>query len=255
MKIDIIETSAIAQTLAFFLMVASICLLAMDRMTPCLFLYALSVGCRPFNALYAAPLFGVWFFINHRDGVPVRAMARALLPGIGLGLLVAFDLGLYNFIRFGNPLEFGHNYLPEFTREGNTQFSLSHWRHNLENIFRMPRMENGKLTFDMLGPTALQLTMPLFIICLLETIVRLIRRKLDWEDILLILSLMIHFNLLLLHRTMGGMQFGVRYMIDLMPALLLLTFRKKRRPHIPDALLMCLGVAMNVYGAVVFYIY
>lgn len=216
---------------------------------------ALAVGCRPFQAVYVPyGLFKLWQWCRSED-IRWFNIIKRMIPYVIIPLMIAGAYAWYNTIRFDNPFEFGHNYLPEFTREGNTQFSLSHWRHNLENIFRMPRMENGKLTFDMLGPTALQLTMPLFIICLLETIVRLIRRKLDWEDILLILSLMIHFNLLLLHRTMGGMQFGVRYMIDLMPALLLLTFRKKRRPHIPDALLMCLGVAMNVYGAVVFYIY
>ena len=216
---------------------------------------ALAVGCRPFQAVYVPyALYKLWQWTkkeNDRWFDPVKRM----IPYLIVPLMIAGAYAWYNTVRFDNPFEFGHNYLPEFTREGNTQFSPDHWRHNLENIIRLPKLEDGKLTFDMLGPTAIQLTMPLFIICLLETIVRLIRRRLDLEDVILIISLAIHFNLLLLHRTLGGMQFGVRYMIDLMPALLLLTFRKKKRPHALDALLMLMGIAMNVYGAVVFYIY
>ena len=32
----------------------------------------------------------------------------------------------YNLARFGNPLEFGHNYLPEFTRAADGQFSFAY---------------------------------------------------------------------------------------------------------------------------------
>ena len=216
---------------------------------------ALSVGCRPFQAVYVPyALYKLWQWQKREDTAWFQT-AKRMIPYLVIPLMIAGAYAWYNTIRFDNPFEFGHNYLPEFTRDGNVQFSLSHWRHNLENIFRMPKLENGKLIFDMLGPTALPLTMPLFVICLLETIIRLFRRSLDSEDGILIISLMIHFNLLLLHRTLGGMQFGVRYMIDLMPALLLLTFRKKNRPHMLDALLMLLGIAINVYGAITFYIY
>ncbi len=213
---------------------------------------ALSVGCRPFQAVYVP--YGLYklYMWKHREGEKWIRTILGMVPYVIAPLMIAAAYGWYNTVRFDNPLEFGHNYLPEFTREGNTQFSLAHWPKNLKNIFRMPQIVNGVLTFDRLGPTALPLTCPIFVISMIETIRRLIRKKLDWEDVLLIASLFIHFNLLLLHRTLGGMQLGVRYMDDLVPALLLLTFRKKEKLSYIDVMLMLLGVGVNIYGAIVF---
>ena len=217
---------------------------------------ALAVGCRPFQAVYVP--YGLYKLYTRlggegEDDSPVCRMVR-MIPYLILPLAVACAYGWYNWIRFGNPLEFGHNYLPEFTREGNQQFSLAHWPHNMQNILRMPAIEDGRLVFETLGPSALILVYPIFIISMIETIQRIIRKDLDAEDGILIASLMFHFNLLLLHRTLGGSQFGVRYMIDLMPTMLLLTFRKKKEVTCVDALLMLMGIAINVYGAITFYI-
>jgi hypothetical protein len=111
-----------AQVLAFFLTMAAVCLFTMDFPTPALLCYALSVACRPFNALYGLPLFFTWFSLSRRAGVSWKSASKPLIPGVCLGLLVAFGMGLYNYARFGNPLEFGHNYLPEFSFQGGVQF-------------------------------------------------------------------------------------------------------------------------------------
>ena len=58
-----------AQVLAFFLTTASICLMTMDRLTLSLLCYALAVACRPFSALYAAPLFFTYFSLHRRAGI------------------------------------------------------------------------------------------------------------------------------------------------------------------------------------------
>ena len=242
-----------AQTLAFFLMVASICLLAMDRMTPCLFLYALSVGCRPFNALYAAPLFGVWFFINHRDGVPVRAMVRALLPGIGLGLLVALDLGLYNFIRFGNPLEFGHNYLPEFSFQGGVQFSLDHVKDNAETFLLglpLEKTEEG-WAFRRFGYSML-IACPALTLMLAGFAVDVVKKQLRWEKVLVLACCVLHAFLLLLHRTFGGFQLGARYAVDLMPYAFfyLLLTPEKRKAGAAEILVLAAVFLMTCVGVV-----
>ncbi len=213
---------------------------------------ALSVGCRPFQAVYVP--YGLYrlYLWKHKKGETFFRTVTGMIPYVTAPLMIAAAYGVYNAVRFGNPLEFGHNWLPEFTREGNTQFSLTHWPRNMSNILRMPKMVNGVLTFDRLGPTALLLTCPMFIVSGIESVRRLIRRKVDADDVILVVSLFLHFNLLLLHRTLGGMQWGVRYMDDLMPAMLLLTFRKKEKLSYVDALLMLMGVAINIYGAVVF---
>ena len=214
---------------------------------------ALAVGCRPFQAIYVP--YGLYqlYRFRHRQGEGFFSTCLRMIPFVIVPLIIAGAYGWYNALRFGNPLEFGHNYLPEFTREGNTQFSTAHWLHNLQNILRMPKLVNGVLTFEMLGPSALVLLNPMYVISLLETIRRLWRREMAAEDWILTVSLMIHFNLLLLHRTLGGMQLGTRYMIDLMPAMLALTWRKGRKLYRTDALLMLLGIAMNIYGSIVFF--
>lgn len=214
---------------------------------------ALAVGCRPFQAVYVPyGLFCLYRFVHQKEEGFFRTLLR-MIPYVIVPLMIAAAYGWYNLIRFGNPLEFGHNFLPEFTRPGNTQFSLSHWGRNLSNILRMPRLENGVLTFEMLGPSALVLLNPLYVICAMETVRRALRKTWDTDDWILLASLLIHFNLLLLHRTLGGMQLGTRYMIDLMPGLLLFTWRGGRKITRLDALLMLLGISMNIYGSVVFF--
>ena len=42
----------------------------------------------------------------------------------------------YNFARFGSVTEFGHNYLPEFVRAENGQFSLTYLVPNLLQLLR-----------------------------------------------------------------------------------------------------------------------
>ncbi len=43
-----------------------------------------------------------------------------------------------NYARFGNITEFGHNYLPEFTRTTTGQFNLSYLKENLMHYLRLP---------------------------------------------------------------------------------------------------------------------
>ena len=77
---------------------------------------ALAVGCRPFYALLLA-CWLVWRAYKQRS---VCAILPALLPAAA----VAVGMMAYNYVRFGSVTEFGHNYLPEFTRADYGQFSL-----------------------------------------------------------------------------------------------------------------------------------
>jgi hypothetical protein len=61
--------------------------------------------------------------------------------------------------------------------------------------------------------------------------------------------------LLLAHKTLGGWQFGARYFCDLLPMVFLLTVRRRRvTPFAVEAVLAAAAVALNVYGAVWFYL-
>ena len=59
---------------------------------------------------------------------------------IGCGAIAISYMAL-NYARFGNITEFGHNYLPEFTRTKTGQFNLSYLRENLMHYLRLPAAE------------------------------------------------------------------------------------------------------------------
>ena len=221
-----------AQALAFFLTTASVCLMTMDKLTLSLVCYALSVACRPFSALYAAPLFFTYFSLHRKAGIPWKDTVRPLVPGVGLGLCVAFLLGLYNFIRFGNPLEFGHNYLPEFSFQGGVQFSISHVIGHLRTFLWGWPLENTTtgLVFKQFGYSML-LACPTLLLMLIGAVNDLNDRRFSREKAVILLTCVLHAFLLLTHRTFGGFQLGARYAVDLIPYsffYLLLTPEKKK---------------------------
>ena len=207
-----------AQTLAFLLVTAAIACVLSDRVTPGLFFYALSVGCRPFDALYALPLFFVYCCNQRRSSIPYKQIIRNLLPGVGLGLLVACALGAYNFIRFGNPFEFGHNYLPEFSTQGGVQFSLSHLPDNIKTfLFGLP-LESGAdgVRFARFGYSLL-IACPIITLTLIRGVWDLIQKRMTPEKAVTLFTMILLLFLLLLHRTFGGFQLGARYAADAIP--------------------------------------
>lgn len=221
-----------AQVLAFFLTIAALCLWTLDRPTLALLCYALAVGCRPFNVLYGLPLFFTWWVLHRRAGLTFRETARPLLPGIALGLCVAAALGAYNLVRFGNPLEFGHNYLPEFSFQGGTQFALAHVVNNLKTfLWGWPlRIENGVVEVQKFGYSML-LACPALLLMLIGAAVDVCRGRMRAEKAVVLVTCVLHAFLLLLHRTFGGYQLGARYAVDLIPYaffFLLLTPEKKK---------------------------
>ena len=223
-----------AQVLAFALSVAAICLIAEDKPTGALLCYALTVACRPFHALYALPLFFTWFSLHKKSGLPFREALRPLLPGVGLGLMVACAIGAYNFVRFGDPLEFGHNYLPEFSTQGGIQFSLNHIGNNLKTF-----LWGWPLYRDAGGWHVRVFGYSMLLACPALTLMRLrfagdaIKKRLSLEKSVVLFTFLLHAFLLLLHRTFGGYQLGARYAVDLMPYALfyLLLCSQKKKAH------------------------
>jgi hypothetical protein len=213
---------------------------------------ALAVGCRPFQAVYVVP--GLWMAyrnIQRRGKVPpVQALLR-LLPLCVLPLAFAIGYGLYNLARFGSFLEFGHTYLPEFQKYGQ-QFSLDYFAPNLANLFRLPFMQDGRLDFTRFNGFAFYLVNPLFLLAAGAAISGLIKKRFRTLDYMLALCLVLHFSLLLLHRTFGGWQFGARYLIDLCPALFYLTLRHQTKSKLLVGTVMVWGVLFNLYGGLLF---
>ena len=240
-----------AQGLAFFLTTAAVCLLTLDRPTLALLCYALSVACRPFNALYAAPLFFTWFSLHRKAEIGWKDASLPLLPGVALGLCVAAGLGVYNAVRFGNPLEFGHNYLPEFSFQGGIQFSMAHVGNHLKTFLWGPPLyqDEGGWQVRRFGYSML-LACPTLTLMLIGAGIDLAKGRMTWEKAVTLCTCLLHAFFLLFHRTFGGFQLGSRYAVDLIPYtfLYLLLTPEKKRVSWPEWAFLAATLAFTVYG-------
>jgi tetratricopeptide (TPR) repeat protein len=106
--------------------------------------YGLAVGARPsllFGAvILLAPLVQPWRERRPMGGVVAAAVAPISLVGLGLML--------YNFLRFGNPLEFGVRYLLSFQRIPARQFfNLRYLWVNVRVYFLEPARWSSRFPF------------------------------------------------------------------------------------------------------------
>ncbi len=224
----------IAQTMALAFLLAAFCAAKLGKTRWALFLLVCAAGCRPFSLLCLPPL----LYLLHRAGCRFsKKTLFRILPALGLGLFYM----VLNQLRFGNPLEFGHNYLPEFLAE--PQFGLSYVPANALTLIRLPGLENGRLVFPEFNGFAFFLVSPLFLSC----VFRFIKSKRDWVDWLSVGILLLWLGLFCMHRTMGGWHFGHRYTLDLLPPVLWLVLRREGAytGHIP--LFLC-GLVLNISG-------
>ena len=242
-----------AQALALMLASGAVYLMSADRMTWALFLYALSVAARPFDAMLFVPLITIWTYLSAKGGMSARDMAKKLAPGFALGLSVALAIGIYNYCRFRNPLEFGHNYLPEFSFQGGIQFSLSHVGNNMKTfVWGLPfDVNEGALSLKKFGFSFL-IACPLLTVMLVSFVADLIRKRMDLLRLVTICTFLVHFFLLLLHRTFGGYQFGARYCVDMLPYAFLyrLVQKEKTRTPVWEWILLACGFVFSIYGSI-----
>ncbi len=238
-----------AQVMAFMLTTASIALMMRGKMTPALFLYALAVGCRPFNVCYGPLMMGIWY-LRQRDSSFGR-IRRRLGMGIFLGLCVAACYAIYNFARFGEVFEFGHNYLPEFTRSAYGQFSLNHLSENAKRfLFGLPFYKTvSGWEFERFG-CSIFLGNPMLLLMVVWYLIDLVCRRTNLSKHLIMLTFAVHLFLLLLHRTGGGYQLGARYAVDLVPySLLYLCVGRYRKPvRWWEGTLLAAGFVMMIIG-------
>ena len=232
-----------AQTLNFLLLACAVAAMARMRPTLSCALYALAVGCRPFTALFGPVL--LMMYLARR-----RPRAR-LFPGILVGLCIAACYAAYNYARFGNPFEFGHNYLPEFTRAQSGQFSISYVAGNIRTfVFGLPfSLQNGQWTLNRFG-FSMFLCNPALWMMFVWLAARARRRRLRPQAALCAALMLAHFFCLLLHKSFGGFQFGARYTLELIPyALGVLHFAPRRAPRAWEATVFSLAIAFNAVGA------
>lgn len=172
-------------------------------------LLSLAVGCRPL-LLFLAPLLLALDLHTNRTP-PSRALLRAAwLAPYGLALCA------YNFVRFDDPLEFGHRYLPWALALPEGIFSWQHLAPNAYHAFlRLPewRPSAPYLYFDTLG-TAFWLHNGILALALLALLPRRLDARVRVGATAALLPILLG---LLLYESAGNRQIGARYFIDLLP--------------------------------------
>ena len=246
-----------AQVQGFFFSALCVYLLFSKKKVAWYFAF-LSLGiafaCRPFQIVYF-PLALYLLYRNISEGrgavKTLAACIKYVLPLVLVGAAVA----VYNYIRFESFIEFGHNYLPEFASE--PQFSLKYIGTNFMEILKLPRIIDGELMPPMFNGTLFFLVNPVYILL----VVSMIRQKFGAKQLIYLLCLIAHMLLMLSHKTMGGWQFGSRYLVDMIPfmAVMIMGDRTLARRSLDDKMpilpiaLAAVGIIINLYGAAWFY--
>ncbi len=251
----------IAQNMCFALLVMSLYYAGIGKGGVSLAAWAFAVGCRPFSALYIF-IIAYLLYKNLKEKYPDKGIAALILSRWKwciAPLAIALSYMILNYARFGNPVEFGHNYLPEFMRVETGQFSGAYLRENIKNLFRLPTIgDNGRLEFPTANGFCLFIVSPLFITYVIYSIRALVKREKPDYIAMAVTAATIIIELLCIaaHKTMGGSHFGNRYTNDVLPLALLgalLCPLKNERGDFLNTPLLFLGFALNLAGTIMYY--
>lgn len=252
----------IAQSMSFTLSLMALTYAVKGKGGLSLTFWACAVGCRPMIVVYfpllAYILWKKWKEENP-EGTFLQMLKKKWTWCIATGIL-ALSYMILNFLRFGNIAEFGHNYLPEFTRTTTGQFNLSYLLPNLKCLIRLPGTgsEGKALTFFTADGMAFWLITPMFITMFMAWIYGWVKKRNKYQTLLILIPVLvlIHVFIICCHKTLGGWHFGNRYLLDTLPYLFFgfLLWRPKSdtfvRWNIP---LFFLGLAVNLIGTVATY--
>ena len=210
---------------------------------------ALAVGCRPFSVCMFLPLMA-YFYMADKDR-PMADRIRGQIRSLIIPAFIALCYMLYNYVRFDNVLEFGHNYLPEFTRSEKGQFSLSYILPNLYNLLLRPVTLRADLTLEypLFDGFMFYIANPMFLIWFAAVVKDVLQKKLDAVRLCIVIAILAELLLLCAHKTLGGWQFGARYTVDMLPMALMYLLLKKDEPGGISAFIMAAGMMFNLYGA------
>lgn len=253
----------IAQNLAFTFSVMALYYALKNKPGLSLAFWALAVGCRPLQIAYLPVLIYLIYtaYKNENPDTSVIDMIKkkwsCLIPMAAIALMYM----ALNFARFGNPIEFGHNYLPEFTRAEHGQFSLVYIKDNLAKLFRLPKTSlKNAWQYQNIDGFLLTIASPVFLTYIVYTIRSFFCDKSKNDKLLTILifsMLVLELLLTSAHRTMGGEQFGNRYTNDVIPLALLgiaSVLHDKKDWEKLNFVFIFMGLIMNLFGSVMMYI-
>ena len=210
---------------------------------------ALAVGCRPFSVCMFLPLMA-YFYTADKDR-PMADRIGGQIRSLIIPVFIALCYMLYNYVRFGNVLEFGHNYLPEFTESEKGQFSLSYILPNLYNLLLRPVTLRADLTLEypLFDGFMFYIANPMFLIWFAAVVKDVLQKRLDAVRLCIVIAILAELLLLCAHKTLGGWQFGARYTVDMLPMALMYLLLKKDEPGGISAFIMAAGMMFNLYGA------
>ena len=258
----------IAQSMCFALSVMSIYYAFKGKLGLSLFFWACSVGCRPMQIIYVFVILFIYFqplWKEHKGKAFLNEILKKWPSAIS-AFIVGLSYMILNYARFGSITEFGHNYLPEFTEAEYGQFSIEYVKNNLESLFKGIRFaDEGRMLIDHFNNISLFIVSPIILFTLIIILYVHIKAIINNEDGtvntfvcclgILLLSCGYMF-MIVMHKTMGGWHFGMRYANDIIPWMyiaLLLCLKKYpslAKYQIPFAVW---GIVINAVGSVIVY--
>ena len=249
-----------AQTLSYSLAAADIYYALKGKGSLSLFLWSCGVGCRPMQAFFV-PVLLLILYQKEREKHPEEKWYMLILNKADWGLPalgVAISYMVLNYLRFGNIVEFGHNYLPEFVYE-HKQFSTDYLANNFKMLMNLPDFtEEGRMLIDHFGNLNFLWVNPPILIAVFGIIFACIKKEKKAALLggVTILLSVVYLIVTMMHATMGGWHFGNRYTNDILPWLFvcfMLVLAKHNRLvkwQIPFAIW---GILFNVVGTIIVY--
>lgn len=251
----------IAQNMAFTLSLMAIYYALKGKGGLSLAFWACAVGCRPMQAIYLPVLLYLLYnsYKSSDNSLNLPGMIKSKWKCIIPMAIIALSYMTLNYARFGNPLEFGHNYLPEHT---NSQYGQFHWIYiidNLKTLFRLPTISYKEAwEYQAFNGTNIFIVSPIFISYVIYTAYSLMKNQGNRRLILLIFAMMVlEILALTAHVTMGGSQFGHRYINDILPLAFLsiaVTLPKDTKYDRLNIILLIFGLTVNTIGSVLYYL-
>ncbi len=250
----------LAQVLNNLLCILAVDAFLRDKKTLVYLFLALAVGCRPFSAIYMV-MFFIYYIRRDKDKKIFKRIIDNIKPVIP-AIIVAIIYMAYNYIRFDNPLEFGHNYLPEFINAKYGQFSIHYLLPNLKILLfnQIHVWKDLKLGYDI--PFNFIIANPVIILYTYRSIKNIIKTKtINILRAMIFISIFINIIAICMHRTLGAWQFGARYTCDILPFIFLAIINYKGNKNKPIKLdkfeISCIifGIMLNIFGVIIMYKY
>lgn len=172
-----------------------------------------------------------------------------------LPLLIGSSYMLLNYIRFGNVFDFGRAYLPEFAQAPAGEFSIDYISENILKLLRFPNIDsNGRFVYTTYDCMSFLLITPIFVVFTMRLIRNVYRdNKNIAESLLFSLSLCVHLIIVLMHKTLGGWQFGNRYLLDALPYIYFFLIKEDIGESLKWTPLFYLGFSINLIGSIATY--